>query len=118
MTENIELILSDTRVKANKLPWSDGVEFLIGATHHPGAKRALVTKLIWTVMDEPTISVEPTFILQNKYVQELMDELWICGFRPTEGTGSAGSLKATENHLKDMHDLVWKLLPGILKNES
>lgn len=40
--------------------------------------------------------------------QELMDSLWQCGFRPTEGTGSAGSLAATQAHLKDMRTLVAK----------
>jgi len=42
--------------------------------------------------------------LPSEAVQQLIDELWICGYRPSEGTGSAGSLKATENHLKDMKD--------------
>jgi hypothetical protein len=42
--------------------------------------------------------------LPTEVAQNLMDELWICGLRPSEGTGSAGSLKATENHLKDMKD--------------
>lgn len=39
--------------------------------------------------------------------QMLMDELWRCGLRPTEGTGSAGSLAATERHLADMRRLVF-----------
>ena len=38
--------------------------------------------------------------------QELMDDLWNCGIRPSEGTGSAGSLAATQAHLKDMRKLV------------
>lgn len=40
--------------------------------------------------------------------QVLMDDLWNCGIRPTEGTGSAGSLRATERHLEDMRKLVFK----------
>jgi hypothetical protein len=31
-----------------------------------------------------------------------------CGLRPSEGTGSAGALAATERHLKDMQRLVFK----------
>lgn len=42
--------------------------------------------------------------------QTLMDSLWNCGVRPTEGTGSAGSLKATENHLKDMQKIAFHFL--------
>ncbi len=40
-------------------------------------------------------------------VQDLMDKLWSAGFRPTEGSGSAGALAATERHLKDMRRLVF-----------
>lgn len=42
--------------------------------------------------------------------QRLMDDLWHAGIRPTEGTGSAGSLKATENHLADMQKIAFKML--------
>jgi hypothetical protein len=49
--------------------------------------------------------------------QALMDSLWECGLRPTEGTGSAGSLKATQNHLGDMQKLSWKLLEMVEKEK-
>jgi len=39
-----------------------------------------------------------------------MDDLWNAGIRPTEGTGSAGSLRATEEHLDDMRRIVCKVL--------
>jgi hypothetical protein len=42
--------------------------------------------------------------------QRLMDELWGCGLRPTEGSGSAGSLASTERHLKDMQAIAFGLL--------
>jgi hypothetical protein len=41
-----------------------------------------------------------------------MDELWRVGLRPTEGSGSAGSLAATERHLSDMQRIAFKLLEG------
>jgi hypothetical protein len=43
-----------------------------------------------------------------------MDELWRVGLRPTEGTGSAGSLAATERHLKDMQ----RIALGLLKSKG
>lgn len=43
--------------------------------------------------------------------QALMDSLWDCGLRPSEGTGSAGSLAATQRHLEDMRSLVFKTPP-------
>lgn len=38
--------------------------------------------------------------------QELMDSLWQAGLRPSEGTGSAGALKATQDHIKDLRDQI------------
>lgn len=48
------------------------------------------------VIDRPAMSIGKTD------AQQLMDELWRVGLRPTDGTGSAGSLAATERHLADM----------------
>jgi hypothetical protein len=53
---------------------------------------------------------EPTLRLKNQEAQELMDALWHVGLRPSEGTGSAGSLAATERHLKDMQTIAMGLL--------
>lgn len=49
----------------------------------------------------------PSFSLDMTAAQLLIDELWRCGLRPSEGSGSAGSLAATERHLKDMQRLVF-----------
>ena len=40
--------------------------------------------------------------------QKLMDELWRAGLRPTEGTGSAGALAATQAHIQDLRAIVFK----------
>lgn len=55
-----------------------------------------------------TLSGEPAMRLSIQSAQQLMDELWQCGLRPTEGTGSAGSLAATQRHLEDMRRLVFE----------
>ena len=52
----------------------------------------------------------PTFVLPMENAQCLMDDLWRIGLRPSEGAGSAGSLRATERHLEDMRRVVAKLL--------
>lgn len=51
---------------------------------------------------EPLARISPTD------AQVLMDDLWSCGLRPTEGKGSAGALSATQNHLNDMRKIVFK----------
>jgi hypothetical protein len=52
--------------------------------------------------------VEPHLRIDTNSAQMLMDELWNCGLRPSEGSGSAGALAATERHLADMQKLVFK----------
>lgn len=88
------------RVQCDNAPWRRGVEFLIrqGRSH-----RGVVT-----FEEIPDGSIpEPSFMLAREDAQSLMDELWACGFRPTEGSGSAGSLAATQRHLDDMRKLVF-----------
>ncbi len=58
--------------------------------------------------------VGPIMSLTYEEAQTLIDELWRCGVRPTEGAGSAGSLAATERHLKDMQSIA----KGLLKKEG
>lgn len=36
--------------------------------------------------------------------QALMDDLWRCGIRPTEGAGSAGAMSAVQEHLKQLKE--------------
>lgn len=58
----------------------------------------------------PAAIVQPLLQLQMTEAQRLMDALWDCGLRPTEGSGSAGSLAATERHLADMRALAFHSL--------
>lgn len=72
------------------------------------AGRSIGTSVVMEKMEEGVAWPPPTFELAESNAQQLMDELWHCGFRPSEGSGSAGSLAATERHLQDMRALVFK----------
>lgn len=89
-------------VLAVNAPWYNGVQFLIKSGDY-------IAKDIISEYRDPSSGkeIKPTFILAKNQTQQLMDSLWQCGFRPTEGTGSAGSLAATEKHLQDMRTLVF-----------
>ncbi|MGE4074945.1 MAG: hypothetical protein AB7F22_05300 [Reyranella sp.] len=56
--------------------------------------------------------IQPGLVLPIETAQGLMDQLWQCGLRPTEGSGSAGALAATQRHLDDMRALVFKHKPA------
>jgi len=53
---------------------------------------------------------EPALRLEQHEAQNLMDELWRAGIRPTNGAGSSGQLAATERHLEDMRALTNRLV--------
>ena len=76
-----------------------------------GEKERLAKPLEFGEPLEPGETVqEPTIFCHGNQAQMLMDALWTAGLRPTEGSGSAGSLAATERHLKDMQTIAFAAL--------
>lgn len=61
-----------------------------------------VAKLSWEEVPDGQLVPGPTLELIPARAQELMDQLWACGLRPTEGVGSAGAAAAMQEHLNDM----------------
>lgn len=90
-------------IRAQSAPWNQGVELYIGSPD-----RKVRVKDIQLEVVEEGMFMEPSFRMENEVAQTLMDDLWNCGIRPTEGSGSAGSLRATERHLEDMRKLVFE----------
>jgi hypothetical protein len=91
------------KIYANRRRFSQFVELLVFRTLSDGRRQSLDV-VRWTDVGEGDLAT-PTCGLDESDAQALIDELWACGLRPTEGTGSAGSLAATERHLKDMRDI-------------
>lgn len=50
---------------------------------------------------------DPAIILDYHEAQRLMDDLFAGGLRPSEGSGSAGALAATQSHLNDLRTLLY-----------
>lgn len=59
---------------------------------------------------EEAVHIAPTFRISLPEAQKLMDRLWECGLRPTEGKGSAGMMAATQQHLADMRAIAFSAL--------
>lgn len=76
---------------------------------HAGVERSFAAPVTYHEQPEG-FPVEPFMRIGITEAQQLMDELWNCGIRPSEGSGSAGSLKATQNHLEDMRKISFDLL--------
>ena len=91
-----------TRITARRDPWQRRIELRLG---EETPERLYIAKPV--VMEEASSGsrIEPMLVLSDDIAQQLMDELWLAGLRPTEGTGSAGSLAATERHPADMREI-------------
>jgi hypothetical protein len=101
-----------TEIYANKVIFSNALQFAFiqrGQRGRPAAAKPMV----FEVVEEGAI-VEPAITIGIDEAQQFIDELWRCGLRPTEGTGSAGSLAATERHLHDMQAIA----KGLLKKDG
>ena len=90
-------------IRAISAPWHRGVDLLIRQGDSVGID--VTMKKV-----KSNVAVSPTVSIGIDEAQTLMDDLWAAGLRPTEGSGSAGSLRATERHLNDMRKIVFKKL--------
>jgi hypothetical protein len=74
----------------------------------PDGARSVFGPAAWVCPVEEGVETAPTFSLRVDEAQQLMDELWRVGLRPSAGSGSAGAMAAVQAHLADMRALVFK----------
>ena len=94
-------------IRAMSANWNTSIDLLI--QEQRGDSLYVVKGVAYSEQPQHKI-ITPSLNVDIQDAQILIDDLWLCGLRPSEGTGSAGSLKATENHLKDMRKIVFKKL--------
>lgn len=88
---------------AHKEPWSPRVALVMLSKDRRSAAIGFTLVPI-----EDGEYVAPATHLDQNEAQALIDSLWAAGLRPSEGSGSAGALAATQRHLDDMRTLVFK----------
>ena len=98
-----------TLIHAQRELWNNAIALHFAQRNERG-DLAIARPCVWETVPEGSVSVDAALQLRPEDAQLLMDELWNCGLRPSEGTGSAGSLAATERHLKDMQAIAKGLL--------
>lgn len=92
------------RLLVHRQPWYPVFEFLY-VEERPGGRHFRAVSMNMEEDEVDSFATAPSFKLHPEQAQALMDQLWTCGLRPSEGSGSAGSLAATERHLEDMRKL-------------
>lgn len=98
-------------LRAVRRPYGSRID-LYGFIEKPQQSGNSTSVVITLVLEhvEANYEARPFTSINDTAAQILMDELWNCGIRPTEGTGSAGSLAATQAHLSDMRKIAFGLL--------
>jgi hypothetical protein len=76
---------------------------------NPAAATTLVIKPIGE--DDP---IAPFLYIDKTMGQQLMDDLWAIGLRPSEGAGTAGAMAATQRHLDDARKLLFQFVDKVL----
>jgi hypothetical protein len=93
-------------IRVAKGPWSPHMQVLISHNQPRNGGIFVAEPLTFRPLESFEIP-EPQLDLNDSEAQSLMDQLWQCGIRPTEGTGSAGAMAATQSHLADLRRLVF-----------
>ena len=86
----------------------------------PDGRVSVLKNLEFTTIDPKDAPVFPQEALDISFqaAQELMDGLWSCGVRPTDGAGSAGAMAATERHLKDLQVFSDRLMKMVERRDN
>ena len=108
MSENAMVFPEMVRGFFEKQVWSRTIGLFIMQERQDG-RRMFPRVVKWEELPEDQMArPEDTLRVSPTAAQEMMDGLWSCGIRPSEGTGSAGAMAATQKHLEDMRTLVFK----------
>jgi len=101
-----DFVNTDIELRAKNKHWYDGVE-LYARMRSAQGEYAVALPLEFKLCD-PGIVSQPIATLSRNEAQTLMNDLWHCGYRPSNGEGSVGQLRATQRHLEDMRRLVFE----------
>lgn len=87
-----------------------GIEVRLLGLSSSGEITAEARKAVFENFEEGTQWSAPLVTIEKDTAQNLMDELWMLGFRPERGELSVGQVAATEKHLLDMRTIVFSKL--------
>lgn len=98
------------RARVQRNPACNAVDVYLVKESMDGVSAYACDMVMATVEPGSHHHIAPVFSLQSREAQALMDELWTAGFRPTEGTGSAGALRQAEDHIESLKSVLDRVL--------
>ena len=98
--------LSDVKIRLIQPTFLDPYKFglYIFRKGDMGMDSKYLSKAEWEPADPTAFDPPPLISFNNNRVQELFNELWQLGFRPSQGTEPTQAVQA---HLEDMRKLVF-----------
>lgn len=90
------------KLLVERRPWTRDISLLLMSED-----RRLVANKVVLEQREDGDACEPTFRMTPHDAQELFDQLWSCGLRPTNAGTVSGELTSTRLHLDDMRRIVF-----------
>lgn len=102
--------MSNFKFHAQRQPWTDSVALSVAQRVGEDLYSVYLTT---AAKIEPGMATMPAMTLDMNAAQQLMDELWGAGIRPSEGSGAAGHIAAMKAHLEDMRRLAFQNIPEL-----
>jgi hypothetical protein len=97
----------DDHIRAQASPWGCGVEIGVWRRINGGPVEVAVVQ--WEAIAD-NAERKSLVTMRMQQAQVLMDDLWNAGIRPTEGAGSAGAMRAAQDHIADLRRVAFKAL--------
>ncbi len=102
--------MGNIQILVQNQPFDRSIALLIFEVDDFGKRRTIGTKVMMKQCKPPCgIAIAPTLKIGEEAGQLLMDGLWDCGIRPSEGTGSAGAMAAAQANLTDLRYVMQQL---------
>lgn len=87
--------------------WNDDYAFFLGRAE--GGRRSIARDFTFEDVNVG-INPEPSFALDHDMAQQLVNQLWDAGIRPSQGKQSEGVTAAQGRHLEDMRAITFAKL--------
>lgn len=90
--------MTDIRVYADNQDFGNAVALYFTRHKNDGSFEVLGASGFKDYLPNFLVLPSDAITIKRDAAQELMDRLWTCGLRPSEGTGSAGQASAMHNN--------------------
>lgn len=100
------------RFFAVREPWRQAIALHVRVKNAAGAVAFLKDLIVETLPDDHDFAQiqDAPIYLNDDAAQSLMDELWNCGVRPRDGSGSNATAMEAQAHIKDLQQFALRLL--------